>query len=306
MQRPQNIINNWPGCSTKNEQKVPTTLVYNPGGSVSSWGFMCEDDDGPGKVRREFFKIFLEEAMLQTAQTAGVPGAPADLSGAKQLVADFLRQVYAHVKATIQQQMGFAPYPGWAGMVVDFIFSVPTTWRSAAIVNNFKDAIESAGFGAESALHRYSVELTESEAAAVATLKKSNIAFRRGDVFLSVDAGGGTTDLALVQVTEPREPFPTLQQVAAVDGVGIGSALIDRAFVAYLNDRLARHPEIVPQLPPDWVERLARSDKFKTTKHKFGDSVYGMQEYHLPVEGLGFNVSYPRAGIANGKITIPR
>jgi hypothetical protein len=304
LQAPINIINNWPGCPNKNEQKVPTSLVYNPDGSISSWGFLCEEDDGPGKVRREFFKIFLEEAILQTAQSAGVPGAPADIGEATKLVADFLHLVYAHIKATIEAQIGVAPFPGWTGMAVEFNFSVPTTWRSAAIVNNFKAAIAAAGFGTEGPLHRASIELTESEAASVATLKRANIVFRRGDVFLSVDAGGGTTDLSLVQVTEATEPFPALQLVAAVDGVGIGSTLIDRGFVDYLSDRIAQFPELAPSLPPDWIERLARSDRFKMRKHKFGDPLYNMREYPLPVEGLSYSFSFPDAGIQDGKFSI--
>jgi hypothetical protein len=247
--------------------------------------------------------------MLRTAQDHKVPGAPADIGEAKRLVSDFLRQVYMHVKATILEGIGMPQYPGWSNMAVEFIFSVPTTWRSAAIINNFKDAIAAAGFASEGAvpeLHKFSVELTESEGAAVTTLKRANIAFARNDVFMSVDAGGGTTDLALVQVAEPREPFPSLRQVAAVDGVGIGSTLIDRAFVAYLTDRLASFPDLGPQLPPDCVEKLARSDLFKSFKHRFGDSVYMLPVYSLTIEGLGYNFNHEMAGIRNGKIQIPQ
>lgn len=167
-------------------------------GPLSSWGFLSEEDDGPQQMRHEFFKIFLESSMLQSARSQGVSAAPASLAEAKQLVTDFLRQIYAHTKKIVYDQTGIAANPGWANMAVEFIFSVPTTWRSQATINAFRDTIAVAGFGMDGPQHKATVELTESEAAAVATLKRRNIAFERGDIFLSVDAGGGTTDLALM------------------------------------------------------------------------------------------------------------
>ncbi len=273
LQTPIQITYDWPGCSTKNEQKVPTCLVYGPDRQPSSWGFLCEDDEASEKQRREFFKIFLDQRTLNDAHRQGITAAPASTQEAQQLVTDYLRKIYQHVKASIELHTGTA-YQGWGGMAVEFIFSVPTTWRSLDIINAFKATIRDAGFGTEGPRHLATVELTESEAAAVATIKSSTIAFRQGDIFLSVDAGGGTTDFALMQVAEARAPFPMLTQIKEVDGVGIGSTLIDRAFLGLVTTKLYQFPDLLQQLPPERIDKLVRSEKFKTLKHKFGEKVY--------------------------------
>lgn len=307
LQSPIQVIYNWPGCSTRNEQKVHTCLVYGQDeAKPSSWGFLCEDDEDPGRTRREFFKIFLDKMNLLEAQIKGLQGAPESVAQAQQFVTDYLHEVYVHVKSTIEHQTGIGPFTGWKSLAVEFLFSVPTTWRSMEIINAFKVAIKTAGFGSEGPRHTSTVELTESEAAAVATIKSTAINFQKDDIFLSVDAGGGTTDFALMQVVEANEPFPSLKQLTQVDGVGIGSTLIDRAFLELVEDRIFPFAELVDQLPPDTIERLARSDKFRTTKHKFGERVYSTPVYKLPMEGVGFNFSHEGAGIESGRFLLTK
>lgn len=306
LQTPIQVIYNWPGCSTRNEQKVPTCLVYGQDQTLSSWGFLCEDDDELEKQRREFFKIFLDRLNLVEAQIKGLQGAPDSVSRAQQLATDYLRQVYAHVKSTIEHQTGIGPFTGWKDWAVEFVFSVPTTWRSLEVVNTFKAAIQEAGFGTEGPNHSSTVELTESEAAAVATIKSTAVSFEKGDIFLTVDAGGGTTDFALMQVVDAREPFPTLKQLTQVDGVGIGSTLIDRAFLDLVEKRISPFKDLVEQLPPDSIEKLVRSDKFRTTKHKFGENVYNTPVYKLPMEGLGFKFTHEGAGIESARFLVKK
>lgn len=238
------------------------------------------------------------------AQIKGLEGAPESVIQAQRLVTDYLRQVYAHVKSTIEHQTGIGPFTGWKDWAVEFIFSVPTTWRSLEVVNTFKAAIKEAGFGTEGPHHTSTVELTESEAAAVATIKSTAIVFEKDDIFLTVDAGGGTTDFALMQVVEAREPFPTLKQLTQVDGVGIGSMLIDRAFLDLVEDRIFPYKDLADQLPPDCIEKLVRSDKFRTTKHKFGENIYNTPVYRLPMEGLGFKFKHEGARIDSGRFLV--
>ncbi|KAI1326628.1 hypothetical protein F5Y16DRAFT_421650 [Xylariaceae sp. FL0255] len=304
LQSPIQIIRNWPGVSNKNEQKVPTCLIYNDDGSVSSWGFLCEDEeDEPLKRKHEFFKIFLDHQTLDDAHRQGIQQAPASVNEAQKLAVDFLREVYIHVKSTVEVHTGIS-HSGWQHLQVEFIFSVPTTWRSQSIINIFKSCISEAGFGREGQAHVASVELTESEAAAVGTIKGSPLGLQTGDVFLSVDAGGGTTDFALMEVKEAREPFPALSQINQVDGIGIGASLIDRAFISHINLRLGQFPDLVNQLPPNCAERLAKSDRFKTTKHKFGEKVYQSNSYKMILDGVPFNFNHLPAGIELGRIVL--
>lgn len=306
LQSPIQVIHNWPGCSTRNEQKVHTCLVYGKDKTLSSWGFLCEDDDETDAQRREFFKIFLDKMNLLEAQIKGLQGAPESVEQAQKFVADYLREVYTHVKSTIEHQTGIGPFTGWKDLAVEFVFSVPTTWRSFEVINTFKAAVKDAGFGTEGPSHTSTVELTESEAAAVATLKSTAINFEKDDIFLTVDAGGGTTDFALMQVMDAREPFPTLKQLTQVDGVGIGSTLIDRAFLELVEDRIFPFSDLAEQLPPDCIEKLVRSEKFKTTKHKFGEKVYNASVYRMPMEGMGFKFNHEGAGIESGRFKVTK
>ncbi|KAK6084673.1 Hsp70 family chaperone [Seiridium cupressi] len=303
LQSPIQVIHNWPGSSAKNEQKVHTCLIYNQDGSLSSWGSLCEDDDAAGKRRREFFKIFLDQPTLDAAHQAGIAQAPTSVPEAKELVSDYLLQIYQHVKSTVELHTGIG-HVGWQSLSVEFIFSVPTTWRNQGILNIFKDAIQSAGFGTEGVDHSATVELTESEAAAVGTIKSSTVNFQSGDIFLSIDAGGGTTDFAVMQVVEARDPFPSLSQINQVDGIGIGSTLIDQAFVSLVNSRLGQFPELVQSLPPDCADRLVRSERFRTMKHKFGERVYESATYKLPLDGVSYHFDHPAARIEQGKLVL--
>ncbi|KAK8867494.1 Hsp70 chaperone protein [Apiospora arundinis] len=302
LQSPIQVIHDWPGVATRNEQKVHTALVYNSDKSLSSWGPLCEDDDW-AKERWEFFKIFLDKPTLDAAHQVGISQAPSSVREAQKLVSDFLRQVYSHVKYTVELHTGIS-HVGWENLAVEFVFSAPTTWRSQQTINTFKEAVREAGFGVEGARHSATVELTESEAAAVGTIKGTTVNFRKGDVFLSIDAGGGTTDFALMRVVEEREPFPLLSQISQVDGIGIGASLIDQAFVSLINDRFSQFPDLVDILPQDCAERLVKSERFRITKYKFGEHVYKSSTYKLPLEGVPFDFTHEAARIESGKVVL--
>ncbi|KAK3349838.1 hypothetical protein B0T25DRAFT_250121 [Lasiosphaeria hispida] len=302
---PIQVINDWPGSGDRGERKVPTTLVYHTHGVLSSWGFMCDDDDGdgtPGKIRREFFKIFMEPETLASAHQNGITSAPASTLEAQRFVTDYLRQIYAHVKESIETQIGKRHYGGWADMAVEFLFSVPTTWTTILVINTFKDAIRNAGFGVEGPRHSAQVDLTEAEAAAVATLKISAVNFNMGSLFLTVDAGGGTTDLALMQVTSTDQQIPQMASLQPVSGVGVGASVIDHLFVRLVSQRLAEFPDISAALPPDFPARLARSHHFRTLKHKFGERAYMQPVFRVPMEGVAHDFSHHGLGISNGRM----
>jgi hypothetical protein len=269
---------------------------------------MCADDnEGPwnGKVRREFFKIFMESETLLEAQRRGFANVPKTVVEAEQYATDFLLQVYLHVKESIETQMGLKQSGGWVNTAVEFLFSVPTTWTSLKIINHFKTIIRNAGFGVESPRHSAQVDLTEAEAAAVATLKTSAVAFDKDSMFLVVDAGGGTTDLALMKVTTVDQQIPQMSSVHQVSGIGIGATLIDQLFVRLVAGRLAAYPEVTAtgQLPPDYPLGLARSHQFRTVKHKFGERAYTQPHYRIPLEGVSHTFNHAGLGINNGWMT---
>lgn len=301
---PIQVISDWPGSGDRGERKVPTQLIYHSTGALSSWGFQCADDDDgvPGKTRREFFKIFMEADTLASAQEQGLSSAPASTFEAQLFVTDYLRQIYGHVKHSIETEIGRRHTGGWTNMAVEFVFSVPTTWTSLSVINTYKTVIQNAGFGVEGPRHSFQVDLTEAEAAAVATLKTSAVAFEMGSLFLTVDAGGGTTDLALMQVTSSDQMIPQMSSLHPVSGVGIGASVIDRLFLRLVAQRVVAYPEVAAALPPDYPMRLTRSHQFRTLKHKFGEPAYMQPVFRIPMEGVSHQFNHAGLGIENGRM----
>ncbi|KAF3807095.1 hypothetical protein GCG54_00007351 [Colletotrichum gloeosporioides] len=298
---PIQVINDWPGSGDRGERKVPTVLTYNADGSLSKWGFMCADEE-ENKLRREFFKIFIDEDTLEAWQQRGLPNAPRNVAEAEKLVTDFLKEVYAHVKESIETQVGRQHTGGWTDMAVTFLFSVPTTWTKMETINAFKRIIHDAGFGAEGSRHFAQVDLTEAEAAAVATLKTSAVNFHMGSLFLTVDAGGGTTDLAVMQITSTDPQYPQMSQISEVKGVGIGASLIDVAFIHLVNQRLSAFPDVQRFLPRDFAFRMSRSHHFKTVKHKFGERAYMQPVFKMQLEGVSHDFNHPGLRIVDGRM----
>lgn len=298
---PIQVINDWPGSGDRGERKVPTVLTYNADGSLSKWGFMCADEE-ENKLRREFFKIFIDEDTLEAWQQRGLPNAPRNVAEAEKLVTDFLKELYAHVKESIETQVGRQHTGGWTDMAVTFLFSVPTTWTKMETINAFKRIIHDAGFGAEGSRHFAQVDLTEAEAAAVATLKTSAVNFHMGSLFLTVDAGGGTTDLAVMQITSTDPQYPQMSQISEVKGVGIGASLIDVAFIHLVNQRLSAFPDVQRFLPRDFAFRMSRSHHFKTVKHKFGERAYMQPVFKMQLEGVSHDFNHPGLRIVDGRM----
>lgn len=283
---------------------MPTAIIYNADDSVSSWGFLCEDDDTslPGKTRREFFKIFVDAETLEAAQRQGIANVPQSTEDARRYASDYLRLVYRHIKETIELQIGRRQAGGWTDMEVLFLFSVPTTWVRMEVINTFKHIIRDAGFGMEGVRHLARVDLTEAEAAAVATLKTGAVMFDKDSMFLTVDAGGGTTDLALMRTCSGDPNYPQMSQVAAVRGVGIGSILIDRAFAQLVAQRLMAYPDVQQRLPRDMALWMAKSHHFRIVKHKFGERVYMQPVFKIQMEGVSHEFNHAGLRIEAGKM----
>ncbi|KAF4995983.1 hypothetical protein FDECE_12609 [Fusarium decemcellulare] len=295
------VMNTWPGNNQQNEQKVPTRLIYNHDNSIHSWGFLCNMFDAVlthGQTDRRLFKMFLDQATQEELREGGLSYGLLNTHEATRCTTDYLREIYRHVKSVYEESTGTQ---NWANSTVVFLFSVPTTWKGMGIINTFKDIIRNAGFGTEGPKHSAQIDLTEAEAAAVDALKSGLIEFKTGDIFLSVDAGGGTTDLSLVRVTSVDNAIPQLSQIAEVSGIGTGSTLIDSAFERLINDRLAAHPGVLDHFPRLATETMM-SDRFKTLKHNFGQSVMASPVYRIPVPALAGNFSHGGLRIEEGRM----
>ncbi|KAK8036255.1 Hsp70 family chaperone [Apiospora rasikravindrae] len=302
--RPIDVIHNWPGTGDGSEKKVPTILLYPNGQTTpSSWGHSCLYNESSDLTRREFFKIFLDHETLESTKHQGFTAVLETTVEARRIVTDFLRYIYAHTKETIEREMARLHRGGWRDLAVEFLFSVPTTWTNQGIINDFKQAIRDAGYGTEGPRHSAAVDLTEAEAAAVATLKYSPADFVPGDVFMCIDAGGGTTDLALMQVTSVDANFPQMKQIAEVQGTGVGASQVDRLFARLVSQRLSAFPAVQAQLPQNLAARMARSPYFKMMKYTFGQRAFmDLPRHYVQMEGVSCDFSHVEAGIDQGRM----
>lgn len=199
------VIKKWPG-SRENVFKVPTELDYK-NGKVYRWGFECDDQIEPDMLHCEWFKRLLDPKELRKEQRLHPDSTPESIDTVKKWYTDFLACIYQYTKGAIKRTMA----DDWCDTRIEFLFSLPTTWTSQTLVEDFRDIIKHAGFGSESGKHSVSIGLTEAEAAAVYTAKNRTAPFKvsfrnilqtkkfvlilwkEGDVVLICDAGGGTT-----------------------------------------------------------------------------------------------------------------
>ncbi|RDW57320.1 hypothetical protein BP5796_12770 [Coleophoma crateriformis] len=272
-------------------------IAYAQDNAVARWGFLCDENNEPDEQDQvvQSFKIYLDQDSIDAARRAGIDDMPL-VEEAKRLVADYLRQVYIHIKKSIEASTG-----PWCDKKVDFIFTMPTTWTSQKILKDFEEAIHRAGFGSEnSSKHSATLELTEAEAAAVFVVANPPVHFEAGDILLVCDAGGGTTDLGLVQIFDAK--LPSLEQLAAVSGVGIGSTMIDTAFQLLVRQRIKTYPDI---LPPETPHKLAESTTFQSIKHNFG-TAYAFQAQYKMGLNMGQDLTHPGLRIERGKMLLSR
>lgn len=291
-------FNSWPGNNNTGETKVPSRLIYNHDNTVSSWGFFCSVYDEPlppGKREHRLFKMFLDQDTCEEARKAGL-ATVATTAEAVRCATDYLREIYRHTKSTYEEMTGTS----WANSSVTFLFSVPTTWRGMDVSNTFKATIRSAGFGTEGPRHLAQIDLTEAEAAAVDTLKSGVVNFCAGDIFLTIDAGGGTTDFSLVRVTKVDNGIPQMSQIAEVSGIGIGSTLIDTAFGNLVDQRLAENPDVPFNIADGLAEKMMRSAKFRAVKHLFGDPSSIAQCHKIEMPGVSSDFRHDRLRAEGG------
>jgi hypothetical protein len=96
---------------------------------------------------------------------------------------DFLRYLYQTIQKKLQGELANR----WEDAHIEFIFSVPTTWKPVPTVERFRSTIQRAGFGSHPN-HRADIGLTEAEAAAVHTSREFPRLFKVMVLGLALDA----------------------------------------------------------------------------------------------------------------------
>jgi len=278
----------WGAIVSEVANKVPSRIAYSSRtGQIKGFGFNCDFED-PNCEIQEFFKLYLDPEYQDDYE--GVSNAEA-----QRYYRDYLLLIHAHIVRFFHDR-----FPDFRSQSVEWIFSVPTTWRNPALIHSLELLIREAGFGTDGAHHTAKITLTEAEAAAVNVVAGY---VQRDDVVCICDAGGGTTDVNILKLRSGKNQPIKLTPLSKVEGAAIGSALIDLRVQQYLEQRLNECAHRLPASPAEVAEKMmqGRFERFKCT---FGTSAANLPALVLEVPGLPAGTNIPRAGIQNSRISI--
>lgn len=236
----------------------------------------------------ELFKLYLDPGYRD-----GFRNAPA-LEEVRRWFTDFLACVYKSITRHFRETI-----PGWHERKVEYVFSVPTTWKDPAMIAETKQLIRNAGFGKEKG-QTMEISLTEAEAAAVYVSKQQ---YKKGDVFLVCDAGGGTTDVNILRLSEAHVGQTELEPLSYVEGQPIGSTLIDFRVQKLITERLESIRHQLSAEPRVVAEKMMRA-RFETFKCSFGSEEMNVPRLPLYVAGLPPGLDFPRAHIEDSRMII--
>ncbi|KAK8115582.1 HSP70 family protein [Apiospora sp. TS-2023a] len=227
----------------------------------------------------------------------------------------FLTWLYQAVREEIKVELEKDGPCSWEDAHIEFIFSIPATWNRidetlGRIASKLERVAKTAGFG-EIKGHSVKVGLTEPEAAAACSLAVSPPTSRRyidslefhkeSHNILVVDAGGGTTDLCLINVHNAHVGKLSIDTMSAPVGENVGSSHIDRMFEELAEDRL-RNLSYELKPPQEWeLDQLSyamRHDEgFEASKEALDSK--------QAVSSALFTVSGPDLSMYQGKDVSP-
>ncbi|PLB51203.1 actin-like ATPase domain-containing protein [Aspergillus steynii IBT 23096] len=275
-------LQHWPGLmGSELANKVPSRLRYDPvTGQVQTWGFQCE----PGSDAKGVFKLNLDPHFVDSRPY------PPSRQDAMRWFTDYVHCVYRYVVSYFART-----FPRFASRNVEFIFSVPTTWKDPRMVAELRQSIR---FDSDS--HRATIGLTEAEAAAV---HASGQYYQKNDVILVCDAGGGTTDVNVLKLMSNPGEATLFHPLSCVEGKAVGSSLIDAAACQLLAGRLECIRDILSNSPQNTAWELIMQ-QFQRFKCNFGSEMMDGSPLIIDIPGLAQETSFPAAGIENGQIII--
>ncbi|KUJ22737.1 uncharacterized protein LY89DRAFT_714475 [Mollisia scopiformis] len=293
------LIQEWPGTARPGElnNKVPSLLLYGRDNSVKSWGFGCQTS----QKKKEWFKRYLDERVfiegLARSQQQNPDEDPpyATIQEVRKCYEDYMTCLYNHISDKIQKD------ESWESKRVEFIFSLPTTFTTPQITNSLRPLLTNAGFGTGGRRHSVAFGLTEPQASAVYTAVDQTTEFEDGDIMLVCDAGGGTTDLAILQKEGDDDDGTQLKELLPVAGYNFGSTNIDESFCALVEQRLQGAEGLELKENTAWT--MMHSAEFQSWKRVFGTlDEKQFKEFPVKVPALKIKVSNEKAGITLGSM----
>ncbi|KAI7873614.1 uncharacterized protein EV154DRAFT_527851 [Mucor mucedo] len=208
--------------------KVPSLLYYKKNGRLLDWGkgarlqSLRPDNDG---TLLQYFKLALitEEIRLPDNKTH------------VDVIADYLRMFHDHI---YEQLLKTQLLHAYKQCQYRYCLTVPAIWsdQSKALM---REAMVQAGILQEDdPIHRLALISEPEAAAAYCENKYQSWNLSDGDIFMIVDAGGGTVDL-ITYLIQDATPPRTLSEVTRGNGAMCGSAFIDQNMSLLLRSKLS-------------------------------------------------------------------
>ncbi|KAF7184569.1 hypothetical protein CNMCM7691_005753 [Aspergillus felis] len=276
------LITEWPGCGTE-EGKCPTELFYEYG--ATSWGYAIPRDADP--IR--WFKLLLLKTEdlkedVQSSEFFLLAKEKVRSEGLQpiNLVADYLRLLWAHTLETIEKSRGAQFLPA---LRLHIVITVPAIWKGYAR-QSMEEAAQKAGLLAPREIGKTRLSFVlEPEAAAMATLADPDhqSLVEADNVWLILDAGGGTVDLISYKIVSEK---PIMME-EAVEGTGAlcGGVLIDNAFQGLCRTRLGRRWAL---LSANGIKEILLDKCEKYYKRQFIPKNDETEEYTVPIPAEAF------------------
>ena len=167
------------------------------------------------------------------------------------------------------------------------------------MVAETEQLIRNAGFG-KADRHMVEISLTEAEAAAVYVSKQQ---YEKGDVFLVCDAGGGTTDVNILRVSESNVGQTELEPLSYVEGQTIGSTLINFRVEKLITQRLETIRHQLSAEPRKIAEKMMRT-RFDTFKCSFGTEAMSVPKLPMYVTDMPPGLDFAQAHIEDSRMII--
>ncbi|KAL4962439.1 Hsp70 family protein [Aspergillus stella-maris] len=263
-------IQHWPGLvGSQIATKVPSHILSTTHDS---------------KDIKQFFKLNLDPDFIDKR-----PDAPTR-EQAMRYFTDYIGCVYRYVIDYFGRTLR-----RFKRMKVEFVFSVPTTWKDPRMVEELRGAVR---FGDPK--HRAVIGLTEAEAAAVYV---SELYYQKNDVILVCDAGGGTTDVNVLKLASaPGEPT-VYNSLGFVERKPIGSFFIDLAVHQLICAKLEPLQMALPVAIEDiaWQMMTGRFERFKCS---FGVQGVEQKTLQLDLPPAVTESYFPESGIYEGQLWI--
>lgn len=261
-------IQRWPGkLGHELRNKVDTAVSYDiKSGALNTWGFLCNPEDEKFEFN-ELFKLYLDPNHEDPT------GIAPTVNEAQGWFRDYMKCLYQYIDKHFKETL-----PRYDTKRVEYVFSVPTTWKDPALLAAIEGLIKAAGFG-QKAKEKASIYLTEAEAAAAYSTTK----MVQNEVFIVCDAGGGTTDVNVLKVAANPEAKLELTPLSWTEGNAVGSTLIDFKARRILLDRVR---PIANRIEGDLETVISKlvDEQFRTFKCSFGveGMVSALRKRRLP------------------------